>query len=59
MALHRKDAENVKTEDRTTKLEIFHCNILCMASDKCATRRSEPLDCEIHANFLPIRLEAL
>lgn len=34
-------------------------SILCVASDyKCATWRSEPLDCEIDANFLPTSLEA-
>ena len=52
--------KNVKIEGRNTKLEIFHCSILCVASDyKCATWRSEPLDCEIDANFLPTSLEAL
>lgn len=53
MVLHQKDAENVKTEARNTKLEIFHSNILCVAFGyKRAMWRSEALDCEIGANFL-------
>lgn len=60
MILYQKDAKNVKIEGINTKLEMFRSNVLCMAFDyKYATWRSEPLDCEIDANFFTHGVEAL